>query len=396
MIELPQGFRCAGVRCGIKQTPERKDVTLVVGDDDLVAAGVYTQNRIVAAPVVLSRARTPSPKVRAVVINSGNANACTGIQGDQDAQAMTEIVAEACDIDSGSVLVMSTGIIGHPLPMELIDSGIRDAAGSLGTSPGHFLDAVDGIMTTDQGRKTASRQITLDGQQITFAAMAKGAGMIGPNMATLLGLVLCDANISTVDAQAALCTAVDASFNSISVDGHTSTNDTVNLLCSGKSSHKPLSREAISPFTEALTDVCVELAKQIPADGEGASHLIEIHVQGAQSREEAKCIAKTIGDSPLVKTAVTGNDPNWGRIMSAVGYADALVRPEMCALTINGTPVFCDGQPIQYDEKSVSQSMASSETVVLKVVVGDGPAEATFWASDLTNAYVTFNSEYTT
>ncbi|QDV13687.1 Arginine biosynthesis bifunctional protein ArgJ [Rosistilla oblonga] len=395
-MQLPQGFRFAGVRCGIKAKADRKDLTLVVGDRDLVAAGVYTQNKIVAAPVVLSRSRTPSSAVRAVVINSGNANACTGQQGDRDALAMTNLVAKACELDPSSVLVMSTGIIGHKLPMDRIEQGIQSAAEQLNDSSDNFLAAADGILTTDQGRKLAFRCEQIGDQKITFAAMAKGAGMIGPNMATMLGLVLCDANLSKIDAQRALRVAADASFNSISVDGHTSTNDTVNLLCSGTASATPLAEEHLARFTEVLTDFCIELAKQIPADGEGAHHVIEIRVGGADCDADAKQIAKSIADSPLVKTAVTGNDPNWGRIMSAAGYAGVLVRPELCQLKINGSMVFDKGQPIDFDEKAISESMAADKTVVLEVTVGDGPGTSVFWTSDLTTDYVTFNSDYST
>lgn len=396
MMQLPKGFRFAGVSCGIKAKADRKDLTLVVGDRDLVAAGVYTQNKIVAAPVVLSRSRTPSASVRAVVINSGNANACTGQQGDRDALAMTDLVAESCDVDPQSVLVMSTGIIGHKLPMDRITKGIQAATAELGDSEDHFLAAADGILTTDIGRKLAFRCEQIGDQKVTFAAMAKGAGMIGPNMATMLGLVLCDANITKNDARRALQVAADASFNSISVDGHTSTNDTVNLLCSGTAADKPLSADHLDRFTEVLTDFCIELAKQIPADGEGATHVIEIRVDGADCRDDAKQIAKSIADSPLVKTAVAGNDPNWGRIMSAAGYAGVLVRPELCQLKINGATVFEKGQPIDFDEKTISSSMAADKTVVLEVTVGDGPGTSVFWTSDLTVDYVTFNSDYST
>lgn len=395
-MQLPEGFRFAGVSCGIKKSG-RPDLTLVVADPGAVAAGVYTQNQVVAAPVVLSRQRTPG-NIRAVVVNSGNANACTGRQGMADAVRMTEMVAEAVGCDAAEVLVMSTGIIGHALPMERIARGVSEAHSQLAGDAEAFTRASDAILTTDQGRKTAARQIELaSGHGIRIAGMAKGAGMIGPNMATMLGLVVTDLALSPDDAQAALRTAADQSFNCISVEGHTSTNDTLVLFSSNRvGSGQPLSETARRQFTDALTEMCIELAKKIPADGEGATHVIAIRVSGATSDGSAARIAKTIAESALVKTAIAGGDPNWGRIVSAAGYAGEPIEPDAMALRIQGIEVYAAGAPIAFDAKSASAAIRGSQEVLLELSVGRGNGSANFWTSDLTVDYVRFNSEYTT
>ena len=294
-MELPVGFRFAGVTCGIKKSG-RPDLTLVVADPGSVAAGVYTNNQVVAAPVVLCRTRTPGI-VRAIVVNSGNANACTGEHGDADAAQMTSWVAEAVGCEVEQVLVMSTGVIGHHLPMQKIEAGIRDAAAKLDNSEAAFLAASDAILTTDNGRKVLSESaVDAAGNTYRMAGMCKGAGMIGPNMATMLGLVLTDFPLSISQADQALRFAADRSFNCISVEGHTSTNDSL-VLMSSRSTEEGVSADEFEDFRDSLTRMCIRLAKQIPADGEGATHVIEISIQGATSDESARSIAKTIADS---------------------------------------------------------------------------------------------------
>lgn len=394
-MQLPSGFRYAGVACGIKKSAQN-DLTLIVADAEVTAAGVYTQNRVVAAPVVLSRQRTPSDKIRAVVINSGNANACTGAEGAANAAAMTQHVADLVNegVEEHQILVMSTGIIGHQLPMDRVKAGIEQAFEQLRTGVAAFEAAADGILTTDRGRKVAHREWECDGATARIAGMAKGAGMIGPNMATMLGILLTDVPLRPEDAAEALKYAADRSFNRISVEGHTSTNDTLLLLSSGRG--QPLEGTQLEEFTAKLTEMAIELAKQIPADGEGATHLIEIQVEGAADDDQAVEIAKTIAASALVKTAITGNDPNWGRIVSAAGYARAEVDAEAMSLEICGQAVFSQGAPAEFDEAAVSAAMRSSETVLLRLVVGDGDGSTTFWTSDLTTSYVEFNSDYST
>jgi glutamate N-acetyltransferase/amino-acid N-acetyltransferase len=393
-MHVPKGFRLAGVHCGLK-TSSTEDISLIVSDGPVVAAGVYTQNLICAAPVEICRERTTSNSIRAVVTNSGNANACTGKQGMDDAIRMTELVAGACDVPAESVLVMSTGIIGEFLPMDKVTSGINDAASQLNNNEDSLHAASRGITTTDKTPKLVSRQVEINGEVVTITAMAKGAGMIGPRMATLLGVVFTDAALNETDAATLLTASVDSSFNSISVEGHTSTNDTVLLLASGLVG-EPLEGPALQQFSDIVAELCIELAKMIPADGEGASHLIEIEVTGCQSAADAKIIAETVASSNLVKTAVTGNDPNWGRIVSAAGYAGIEFDVSKVSLKINGNSVYENGTPAEFDAAVVSRSMAESTECLIQLSVGDGSGMATFWTSDLTCQYVTFNSEYTT
>ena len=408
---LPAGFEFAGVNAGIKQAEGKLDVTLITCPTGATTAGVYTQNLFFAAPVRWDRERTPSQDIRAVIVNSGNANACTGEQGWLDTRQMAEWTADACSalakesytasadepVNVDQVLVMSTGIIGQFLPMPLIEAGINRASAVLGTERADFEKAADGILTTDRGRKIGTRAVELsDGATVNLAAMAKGAGMIGPNMATLLAVLLTDAALSADNAQQLLRVAVDASFNAISVEGHTSTNDTVLLLASGEGVETPLNGDDLRRFGDALTELCIELAKMIPDDGEGASHLIEIHVTGCQTKADAERIARTIADSALVKTAVAGGDPNWGRIMSAAGYSGVDFAVEKSNLWINGTQIFCDGSPVQFDDAGLSQSMKSNRETRLSIRLGEGEAEARFWTSDLTVDYVKFNADYRT
>lgn len=390
-IRLPNGFRCAGVACGLKSDPQREDLSLFVADAPCVAAGVYTQNLVYAAPVGLDRQRTPSAEIRAVVVNSGNANACTGERGWQDAVTMTQQVAAAIGAREEEVLVMSTGVIGEFLAMDKIASGIAASAAQLGTDENHLLAAARGILTTDQGVKTASAE-----QPYHITGLAKGAGMIAPRMATMLAVIFTDAPLTPDTAQRVLAEAVETSFNAITVDGHMSTNDTVLLLSSGTAGNGPLEGAALAGFAQSLSETCETLAKQIPADGEGASHLMAIEVDGCESREAAHQIARTVADSALVKTAITGNDPNWGRIISAAGYARVPLDPHKLALEINGIPIYQAGAPTEFDAATVSRSMRDHFEVQIHLHLHAGACRARVWSSDLTCDYVRFNSEYHT
>ncbi len=406
---LPKGFRFAGVSAAIKKKTGTKDIALIVSDVPAVAAGVYTQNQVVAAPVVLCRARTPMSVARAVVVNSGNANACTGSRGDADARRMCELVAQTLsasaaggtdaapvEITAEQALVMSTGVIGHFLPMDKVEAGIRQAAGELAAGEAAFLNAADGIMTTDVARKVTTRQAELGGRVIGIAGMAKGAGMIGPNMATMLCCVMTDANLSAEQAQRLLTRAANRSFNNISVEGHTSTNDSMLLLANGQSGGNRLDAAEEAQFAEHLEAMCIELAKQIPADGEGSAHLIEVVVRGAQCEADARKISHTVASSNLVKTAVHGADPNWGRIVSAAGYAGPAIVPSELALKINGIQLFAAGEPMAFDARLASSSIRDNHTTLIELTVGSGPGTCTHWTSDLGVEYVRFNSEYTT
>lgn len=401
MVHLPVGFRFAGVSAGIKTKPNTKDVTLIVSDSPCVAAGVYTTNKIVAAPVVLSRTRTPSNSFRGIVVNSGNANACTGEQGFRDAVRMAELAA-SCVRTDGSVrseqfLVMSTGVIGRFLPMDKIEKGIKQASAELQSSEQAFLNACDGILTTDIGRKVSERTFQIGHKQIHIVGMCKGAGMIGPRMATMLAIVITDAPLTESQAQRLLQDAANKSFNCISVEGHMSTNDSMVLLAAQPTATNPaLTGKEESEFSEQLTSLAIELAKKIPDDGEGATHLIEISITGANNDYDADAVARSIALSNLVKTAITGGDPNWGRIVSAAGYAGVPIRPEYTSLSINELPLFQNGEPLPFDAGVVSNSIKSQKLTRIHLQVGMGPGTAMHWTTDLNTEYVRFNSEYTT
>ena len=393
---LPKGFRFAGVHCGIKSNPNNPDLTLVVSDVAAVAAGVYTQNLVFAAPVAVDRARTPSDAIRAVVINSGNANACTGERGLKDARRMAKLAAAVCSAEPEAGLVMSTGIIGEFLPMEKIEKGIASAAGVLSTDAHSFDAAARGLLTTDKVTKVSAKSLMISGKEVRIVGMAKGAAMIGPNMATMLGLILSDAALAKEDAQAVLGSVVDDSFNCISVEGHTSTNDTVLLFANGRSETARLGGGDLGTFSAAIAEVCQELAKSIPADGEGATHLITIEVSGAAGRAEAFEIAKTVANSVLVKTAVTGADPNWGRIVSAAGYAGVTFDPAKVNLRVNGIPLYRAGSPLEFDAEAASKSIAASRDTLIELQFGEGGGRARFWTTDLTAEYIRLNADYHT
>ncbi len=389
---VPLGFRLAGVHCGIKSDPEKEDLGLILLDRPAVAAGVYTQNKFAAAPVVLDRSRTPSNSIRAVVINSGNANACTGDRGIADAERMCLEVASACDIDPGEVLVLSTGVIGQFLPIDAIAAGITRTAANLADDASAIAAAARAMLTTDTKTKTVERHW----RGGSLLGMAKGAAMIGPKMATMLGVVLTDVAIDPEMAQRLLRQAVDESFHCVHVDGHTSTNDSVLFLASGAANVAVETPEDVEQFGQLLTESCTSLARSIPDDGEGANHLITIHVRGCESSSAARKIAHTVADSPLVKTAIAGNDPNWGRIVSAAGYADVPFDPEKLELRLNGQLLFCGATPTDFSEREVSDSMRSNRETLIELHFGEGSAEARFWTSDLTEEYVRLNADYRT
>ena len=390
---LPTGFRVAGVHCGLKSNPEKQDVTLIESDRPAVAAGVYTQNLVCAAPVTLDRSRTPGGDFRVVVINSGNANACTGDEGARDAEQMIALAAAACGCDASQALVMSTGIIGEELPMDRIESGIAAAAAQFGDDEASLVAAARGLMTTDTHHKVFQREVALSGGVVRIVGMAKGAAMIGPNMATMLGLVLTDAALTSQVAQELLGEAVDASFNCISVEGHTSTNDTVLLLANGAAVDSPLAGADLQVFTSELNEICQEMARSIPADGEGVDHLITVDVEGCEEVASARTIARTIANSVLVKTAITGADPNWGRIVSAAGYAGVAFDPATVDLYVNEHLLYLQGQPAPFDAEQVSHSIRARRDTSIRICVGNGPAAARFWTTDLTAEYVRLNAE---
>ena len=309
---------------------------------------------------------------------------------------MAELAAASIGADPSQALVMSTGVIGVYLPMDKIAAGAQSAAAALGTDEAAFLSAAKGILTTDAGYKVVSRTLSLGGKEIRLAGMCKGAGMIGPHMATMLGVILTDATLTPEVAQAALASAVDDSFNCISVEGHMSTNDTVLLLASGAASPQPLASSDLEKFRTALTDMSIELAKKIPDDGEGASHLICLRIDGCRTREDARLIAQTIANSALVKTAIAGGDPNWGRIVSGAGYSGVKFDPAGVDLVINGHKLYERGAPVPFDARTVSQAIKQTHDTDIHLTLREGSASIRFWTSDLTVDYVKFNADYTT
>lgn len=393
-LSLPPGFRASGVKAGIKPSGGL-DLAVFIADRPCSAAGTFTTNRVAAAPVQWCRAIVPSEAVRAVVVNAGNANAATGAAGLEDARAMARQVADRVGCQPEQVLVASTGVIGRPLPMDRVAAGIKDAVAAASADESGFRDASRAILTTDTRPKLVSRAVELEGGPATILGVAKGAAMIGPNMATMLSFLFTDARVAPGALQGLLAAAVDDSFNCISVDGHMSTNDTVLLLSLG--SDRPALRDAeLTRFSQAVRATCTDLARMIPADGEGATHLITIDVEGCLDRDEARRIARAVADSPLVKTAIHGADPNWGRIVSAAGYAGVPFAESEMSLWLNGVPLYQSGAPLPFDESAVSAHLRSERDTFIRLAFTRGDASARFWTCDLTADYVRLNADYTT
>ncbi|MES2789746.1 MAG: bifunctional glutamate N-acetyltransferase/amino-acid acetyltransferase ArgJ [Planctomycetota bacterium] len=398
-IPLPQGFRAAGLHCGIKKDPAVFDLSLFVSDFPATSAGLFTQNRVCGAPVKVSRERMRRTTSRAVVINSGNSNACTGDQGIADARWMTGLVAELLQCDAEDVSVCSTGVIGRFLPKEKLAAGIPQIVPQLVATPAGFEQAARGIMTTDTRVKMATRTLQVQGQTVRISGCSKGAAMIGPNMATMLCVIMTDASVTVAEADQTLRHAVDRSFNSISVEGHTSTSDTVILLANGAAvggNATPLNPTELATFQQALDEVAAELAMAIISDAEGATHIVTIDVAGCRTREEAFRIAKTVADSALVKTAIHGADPNWGRIVSAAGYSGVDLNEEQISLKVNGIPLYQAGVPLPFDPTAASKSIRENRDTHIELDLTLGTAAVRYWTSDLTAEYVRLNADYTT
>lgn len=394
-ITAPKGYLAAGVKAGIKKSG-KEDVALIVSEVPAAAAAVFTQNKMASAPVVISRESLAKGTLRAVVVNSGCANACTGEQGLADARSMVAATANLLGIGTDEVLVSSTGVIGVTLPMRKVLQGIEAAAASL-SKDGHE-QALNAIMTTDTFPKVCAYKLTIGGTEVKIAGIAKGAGMIHPNMATMLSYITTDAAITAPVLQAALTTAVNKSFNMISIDGDTSTNDTLAVLANGLAGN-PLIDDCSHPdyelFCQALTAVATELAKLVVRDGEGATKFLEITVRGALTQAEAKQAAMAVAKSPLVKTAFFGEDPNWGRILCAVGYSGAAADPAKTSLQIGGIQVVAAGLGVQPDLEALRKAMAAGD-INVDIELGLGSESATVWTCDFSYDYVKINAEYHT
>ncbi len=394
-VLIPRGFRAASIKAGIKESGNL-DLTVLAADQACAAAGTFTTNRICAAPVKWCRQHVPSGDIRAVVINSGNANAATGAEGLVNAERTAAHAAAALRCHPRQVLVASTGVIGHQLPMEKIEGGIDQAIPRLSSDAEGFQTAASAIMTTDTRPKLVSLRQTIAGREVTLLGLAKGAAMIGPRMATMLAFLLTDAPVEPTDLKRVLGAAVDRSFNCLSVEGHASTNDTVLIMSSTAGTEPTLKGAGLSTFGDMVQSACVTLARMIADDGEGATHFITIDVEGCNTLADARAIARAVADSPLVKTAIHGGDPNWGRIVSAAGYAGVRFEEEALSLWFNEIPVYRDGVPIPFDVAALSQSLKSQRDVHLRLVLTGGPDAIRFWTCDLTAEYVRLNADYTT
>lgn len=399
------GFRAIGVSAGLKQSGQ-PDLALLLAERPCAAAAVFTNNAFKAAPVLYDMAllKRTTGTLQAVVINAGNANAVTGQQGLRDAEQMARWTESICDLPLDSVFVMSTGVIGHLMPMDKIERGLRQAREVIFTEAGaQGGDAARAIMTTDLVPKEAFVQTTLDDQLISIGGIAKGSGMIHPNLATMLAVIVTDAAVEPTALDAALKHAVARTFNRLTIDGDTSTNDTVVILASGQAGHKPLTEasvQATSPayqtFCATLTELCADLTRAIARDGEGATKLVEITVRGAVSEAEAEIAAKTVATSPLMKTALFGNDPNWGRALAAIGRSGVSVNPACVSLWLGDFQLVRLGEPLTFEADAVSRWLADSHEVKLVADLRVGSAEATVWSCDLSYKYVEINAEYHT
>lgn len=395
-LPLPAGFKTAGLHCGVKKDPENLDLSLFVSDLPCASAGVFTQNRVCGAPVKVSRERLPAANIRGVVINSGNSNACTGERGIADAKWMTAEVAKRVGCAGEQILVCSTGVIGRFLPKEPLQRGFETIVPQLGATPEHFQLAARGMMTTDTHPKQSSRTATIQGKKVMVSGCSKGAAMIAPNMATMLCMIMTDAGIDSATADQMLRQAVGSSFNCISVEGHTSTSDTVLLLANGGSGTKNYSAAELETIQQMITEVAEDLAQAIINDAEGATHIITIDVQGLRTREEAFTIAKAVADSPLNKTAIAGADPNWGRIVSSCGYAGVDLQEENISLWLNGVLLYKSGVPQEFDAAAVSAGIRNQRQTHVDLKFDLGTAGVRYWTADLTAEYVRLNADYTT
>jgi glutamate N-acetyltransferase/amino-acid N-acetyltransferase len=394
-----RGFRFTGVWAGLRPNGEA-DMALLVSDAPCTAAGVFTRNLVRAAPVVYDQAllQGKGDGFFGVVINAKNANAVTGEPGLRDAEAMAQETETTLNLPPHSIFVMSTGVIGVPLPMEKIRQGITLAANALDATPDHAHRVAHAIMTTDTYPKQVGREVQIGGKTVTLAGIAKGAGMIHPDMATMLGVIITDAAIAPVALASALRYATDRSYNCISVDGDTSTNDTQLVLANGLAEHELIVDEDHSDypaFRDALTALCIDLAKLIAFDGEGATKQVTIQVEGCRTFEEARQIGRTIATSPLVKTALYGRDANWGRVLAAAGRAGVTFDPTHANLWFGDLQLLNEGIPVGVDEARALEILSERE-VLVTLRLGEGSASATIWTCDFSEGYVQVNAEYRT
>lgn len=393
-VTFAKGFTAAGVKAGIKKSGNL-DVAVIYTKTQAVVAGTFTQNKVAAAPVYVSKEVIATGTAHAIVANAGCANACTGQQGLDDAHKMAQIAADELGVNADDVIVGSTGVIGVNLPMDKLEAGIKDAVANL--SADGSGNAGRAIITTDTHSKSVTCEFELSGKTVRMGAIAKGSGMIRPNMATMLCYITTDIAIDQALLQKAVSGCVEKSFNMISVDGDMSTNDMVIVLANGEANNAKITEENADYqiFFDKLMMLCTELAKQIAADGEGASKFLTINVKGAKSFADAKTVGMAIANSPLVKTAFFGEDPNWGRVICAVGYSGADMVPEKTVVKFGGITIFANGTGATYDEKALAHVMKEKD-IVIDIELNMGQEDATVWSCDLSYEYVKINGEYHT
>ncbi|HOM01806.1 MAG TPA: bifunctional glutamate N-acetyltransferase/amino-acid acetyltransferase ArgJ [Acetivibrio sp.] len=391
-VTAPKGFKASGVACGLKNK-QKKDLAVVYSNDIAVAAGVFTKNVVKGHSLQLTMEHIKSGHARALVINSGNANACLGERGYRDAEEMASLAAQLLNCDTKNVLVGSTGVIGMPLDLPKVCSGIKDAVSLLSEEGGH--DAAEAIMTTDLVSKEIAVEFEIQGEKVRIGAMAKGSGMIHPNMATMIGVITTDANISKELLDKALKDAIAHTFNRVSVDGDTSVCDMVVILANGEANNEGIVKEDIdySTFKSALEYVCTHLSKMIAKDGEGATKLIEVVVEGAKNDEDAYNVVSAVAKSPLVKTAIFGEDANWGRIITAAGYSGADFDPNLVDIYIGELMVCHSGTGLNFDEEKAKEILKEDE-VRIKIDLKMGDASDRIWTCDFSYDYVKINGSY--
>ncbi len=390
-VTAPQGYLASGVAAGIKK--KGLDLAVLFSSRPTASAGVFTLNRVQAAPVLLSRENLKSARgrVRAVLINSGCANACTGERGMKDARLSARSLASHLNLEPVEVLVASTGVIGGFLPMAKMLKGISGAVSALNSMGGSA--AAQAIMTTDTVEKSCAIEGRIGGKTVRIGGMAKGSGMIHPNMATMIAVITTDLRIAPRELGRCLRRVVDRTFNCLTVDGDTSTNDTVLVLANGASEAAAADGRALAFFEKGLLAVCETLARSIARDGEGATKFVEITVKGAADFESARKVAKTIAHSPLVKTALYGQELNWGRILAAVGYSGVPFDPDEAMLRLNGIPIFRNGSPVASTRSRAEEAMKEQD-LQIEVDLGEGKASARVWTCDLSHEYVNINASY--
>ncbi len=394
-ITLPAGFVASGVKCGIKTTGA-EDLAVIAAGKPVAAAILTTSNQVVGAPVIWCRKVLPRGygKIRGIVINAGVANVCTGRRGLADAEAMAKLTAREIDAQAEEILVASTGVIGHRLPMPKIRRGIVEAARTLGRSNDSAV--VRAIMTTDTKEKSAVVQARVGGETVTLAGIVKGAGMIAPSLATMISVITTDAKIAPALLYRTFKAVAAETFNAVTIDSDQSTSDTAVVLASGLAGAKIQSGSlSHRKFAAALNEVCLELALATARDGEGATKLIQISVQSAAAKSDAVAAAKSVADSPLLKCAVHGADPNWGRIVMAVGKSAAKVDPAKLSVTIGGIRVYSQGLPKKFSHRAVRKHL-KGDSVIIEINLGLGREKFTAYTCDLSNAYVKINADYHT